>query len=460
MKSQDIEKSIYSKNWDNRVQRPGFLQSKLIVTEAINQKVFLTKNIFIHDKNNIWVNTSALYDLNSYNTLITKLFPMAFKENKNWPLQIYDDLKKTSQKTVKLIKIFQNTNWVKINLKEKLKYLNSYAQVLYDIQKYYSIAVPLTNYCEEQLKVQKIPFLKYAVQYRALDVDKMNYSLSKIKKLKAKVSKKELNKIINHHLANFAWIKTNYNIVEKYSVKEVTKEIQSYIPIFKQAKIPNSPYKYIITGLQVEIYLRNRIKELSQQLWFSYEGLAQELAKNLLIPKSDFLQLSYQEVKEAFKQNTLAISKSKLNARHKGFITGILNGQRIILTGKVVNSFFNFFNKKILQKKSFVSGTTACSGLAKGKVRIIHKISEMGKLKNGEILVTTMTTPDYIVSMKKAGAIVTDEGGLSCHAAIVSRELGIPCIIGTKIATKVLKDGDLIEVNANTGIIRLLKKKA
>jgi pyruvate,water dikinase len=81
-------------------------------------------------------------------------------------------------------------------------------------------------------------------------------------------------------------------------------------------------------------------------------------------------------------------------------------------------------------------------------------------MKRGVILVTSMTSPDYIHAMRIAKAIITDVGGLMSHAAVVSRELGIPCIVNTKIATKVLKDGDLIEVNANTGIIRLLKKKA
>ena len=65
-----------------------------------------------------------------------------------------------------------------------------------------------------------------------------------------------------------------------------------------------------------------------------------------------------------------------------------------------------------------------------------------------------MTSPEYIFVMRKAVAIITDAGGLTCHAAIVSRELGIPCIVGTKIATKIFKTGDLIEVDANTGIIK------
>ncbi len=68
-----------------------------------------------------------------------------------------------------------------------------------------------------------------------------------------------------------------------------------------------------------------------------------------------------------------------------------------------------------------------------------------------------MTDPDFLPAMKKASAIITDEGGITCHAAIVSRELKIPCIIGTRIATKVLKDGDLVEVDANKGIEMVTK---
>lgn len=95
--------------------------------------------------------------------------------------------------------------------------------------------------------------------------------------------------------------------------------------------------------------------------------------------------------------------------------------------------------------------------MVRGIVKILESHKENDKLKKGEILVVSMTTPDFISAMEKAAAIITDEGGITCHAAIISRELGIPCIIGTKIATKVLKDGDYVEVNANTGIITKLK---
>lgn len=83
-------------------------------------------------------------------------------------------------------------------------------------------------------------------------------------------------------------------------------------------------------------------------------------------------------------------------------------------------------------------------------MRILDKVQE------GDVLVTQMTFPSFIVAMKRACAFVTDEGGITCHAAIVAREMQKPCIIGTKIATQVLKDGDAVEVDAENGAVRVI----
>lgn len=106
------------------------------------------------------------------------------------------------------------------------------------------------------------------------------------------------------------------------------------------------------------------------------------------------------------------------------------------------------------QKAREVKGQPACSGKAVGRVRLVLKREDVGRLEEGEVLVSTMTVPDFVPAMKRAAAYVTDEGGITCHAAIVAREFGKPCVIGTKIATKVLKNGDLVEVDATKGIVR------
>ena len=79
------------------------------------------------------------------------------------------------------------------------------------------------------------------------------------------------------------------------------------------------------------------------------------------------------------------------------------------------------------------------------------------EFRKGEILVASQTRPEFVPLMKRAAAIVTDEGGITCHAAVVSRELGIPCIVGTKKATRVLKDGDVVELRLSHGAIRIIQ---
>jgi phosphohistidine swiveling domain-containing protein len=104
------------------------------------------------------------------------------------------------------------------------------------------------------------------------------------------------------------------------------------------------------------------------------------------------------------------------------------------------------------------SGMVACPGKVRGRVCYADtpESENAKKMQKGDILVTSMTRPEFVPLMRLAGAIVTDEGGISSHAAIVSREMNIPCVIGTKIATKVLKDGDMVEVDATSGVVRLL----
>ncbi|MBU4502578.1 MAG: phosphoenolpyruvate synthase [Nanoarchaeota archaeon] len=98
-----------------------------------------------------------------------------------------------------------------------------------------------------------------------------------------------------------------------------------------------------------------------------------------------------------------------------------------------------------------LEGTSASPGAASGTVKMVHGSEDLGKVLKGDILVTRMTNPDMVPTMQRAAAIVTDAGGATCHAAIVSREMGIPCIVGTEKATKLLHEGDIITVDATNG---------
>ncbi len=108
---------------------------------------------------------------------------------------------------------------------------------------------------------------------------------------------------------------------------------------------------------------------------------------------------------------------------------------------------------QLIKLKQILQGQPASFGIGAGKVVKIKTASQINQVKEGDVLVTEMTSPDFVPAMKRASAIVTDKGGQTSHAAIVSRELGIPAVVGTKIATKILKDHQLISVNGSTGTI-------
>lgn len=108
------------------------------------------------------------------------------------------------------------------------------------------------------------------------------------------------------------------------------------------------------------------------------------------------------------------------------------------------------------QDKIILKGIGVSVGVVNGKVRIVEGIKDISSFNEGDILVTEITDPTMVIMMSKAGAIVTDIGGMTSHPAIVSRELGIPCVVNTKEATKVLKDGDLVEVDGEKGTINKL----
>lgn len=112
------------------------------------------------------------------------------------------------------------------------------------------------------------------------------------------------------------------------------------------------------------------------------------------------------------------------------------------------------------EMQTSLSGLTIWPGSITGKAIVMHSKDDIKKIVKGEILVCPMTDPDFMPAIYKASAMVTDQGGVLCHAAIIARELQKPCVVGTKIATQVIKTGDIIEVDATNGIVRILNAKS
>lgn len=180
------------------------------------------------------------------------------------------------------------------------------------------------------------------------------------------------------------------------------------------------------------------------------------LYRKFHINPKDLAMYSFTELKKLIK-NKLRLTTNDLEERKKFRIMVQINGSIGMFYGQDnFEKIKSISQENTYLKTTIISGIVASRGIAKGNVVIVKGIKDIDKVKKGNILVASTTRPDLMVALRRCAAIVTDIGGITSHAAIISRELKIPCIVGTKIATKVLKDGDLVEVDANNGVAKIL----
>jgi len=192
------------------------------------------------------------------------------------------------------------------------------------------------------------------------------------------------------------------------------------------------------------------------------------------IATSKFLPKLYQQISEKENINiellkyalpseiiSLNLDANVLALRQKLYVIECVSGEIRLIAGNeaitYTGDFLNNIKTDIIEDISEFKGSPAFQGKVSGKVVIITNENELVNVKEGDILVSPMTRTSFLSAMERAAAYITDEGGITCHAAITARELKKPCIVGTKIATKVLKNGILVEVDAINGIIKILK---
>lgn len=176
-------------------------------------------------------------------------------------------------------------------------------------------------------------------------------------------------------------------------------------------------------------------------------NLREEKAKSQVLNESEILKLA---------EYSLELEKHYKTPQDIEF--AIDSGEIFIVQTRPITTLHLRQDKKEISGKEILKGIAASPGIGSGVVRIIRDIKDLEKLKKGDVLVTKMTNPDMVIGMQKSAAILTDEGGLTSHASIVSREMGIPAVVGSERATQILKDGQEITVNGFTGKIYLGKQ--
>ncbi|MDB5204656.1 MAG: phosphoenolpyruvate synthase, partial [Candidatus Taylorbacteria bacterium] len=242
-------------------------------------------------------------------------------------------------------------------------------------------------------------------------------------------------------------------------IQELTEEgAQSYLnelkDKYKNRKLDVSKIKKIfkndkVLSSLIDLYVvYANYKEL-KNYWrgmasYKLKFIMSEIAQRLNLSNEQVAFLTYEEIENAllFKKE---IKKEELDNRMKNSVFIYKQDKLYIVNdGNFLERLDIVLNSK---EQTELQGTSAFRGLVRGVVKIVISSNDFKKVNQGDILVTSTTRPDYIKVMEKAGAFVTNEGGMLSHAAILAREMKKPCVIGTKVATKVLKDGDLVEVD-------------
>lgn len=205
--------------------------------------------------------------------------------------------------------------------------------------------------------------------------------------------------------------------------------------------------------------LRLKIEGIFELIDLFVRKVVAEKLKSLNIDPAYARFLTFSEIKKIFTSKH-PININKIKERQKGYV--IIGGKLYVNKSfpgllQDANYNFDFFKRKI---KFFKGQSAYVEETIQGKAFLIFLSHHINNFPEGGILVAPMTAPNFLPAMKKAVAIVTDEGGLTCHAAITARELKKPTLIATKIATKVIKNGDIIKVDTKKGIVEIIKSSS
>ncbi|MBU0649047.1 hypothetical protein KJ969_03030, partial [Patescibacteria group bacterium] len=304
--------------------------------------------------------------------------------------------------------------------------------------------------------------------------------LSRLKILQKIINKKikltniegdeEILNDIRRHQKNFYWIKNNYKKATELdidyfikSIKELSLEDLKKLDFDKTSDIKNKKQKILDPIKSERLNTLSRIADEFAHLhdnrkkWMLiYQAylwkLLSEFAKRKNLNKEQIGWYTPEELEENIK-----LDIEQIKNRKKLTVLLYERGKKSLLTGLAAR---DWKNKLIIENKNIaeLKGMVAYPGKVKGTVKVLSSVREIDKLKQGEILVTSNTTPDYVPAMKKAIAFLTEKGGITSHAAIVSREMRKPCIVGINDISDILKDNDEVEVDADNGVVKILRK--
>jgi phosphohistidine swiveling domain-containing protein len=399
-------------------------------------------------------------------------------KNKRFANKFIKDYKEFDKKTIKLLNKLDKKDFSKISDNELFSILKKTTDMYVENFDFGFIFEPMDfvmptmienhlkakGYTQEEiadmLAIADITFLNREMQ-ELIEIAKSPKQLELLKKhaykyrwlQSAHVGKKEIP---------FSYFKNRLNEIKKKGFNKELKNLKKNILKKKRQILAKKPVdketKQLLKIADIIAPPHDRRKEIFMRVIYTLDTARGEIAKRYGYTKDELSVYQAEDILKLKKGKKLDKKKAREMFKEVVFYADTKRKLWQYYTGKKAREIMKKELHEEFGEIKEIKGMVASLGKAKGAVKIIQGITEMHKMQKGDILVASMTKPQIVPAMRKASAIVTDEGGVTCHAAIVSRELGIPCIIGTKIASRALKDNDLVEVDAEIGVVRILKK--
>lgn len=247
----------------------------------------------------------------------------------------------------------------------------------------------------------------------------------------------------------------NYDtLILDASGQKVADEYKQALEIIK----PKKDFQIIIDQARHHSYVRNRRVEAFFNADYGASFMYAEIANRSHFNPDWIMEISIPEMFASLKGEPMPTDE-EMKRRFTNYAMLVRNSETTLITDpEEIKKLEKEYYVNVVQVEE-IKGKMAClGGIIRGRAKICLDKSEIGKVERGDILVAQFTTPDFVPAMEKAAAIVADQGGLSSHAAIVSRELGVPCVIATTNGTRVIHDNDLLEIDAQTGTVKIIER--
>ena len=392
-------------------------------------------------------------DKKSYGQLTRNIFKIICKDQEH--LKKYEPRKKALLKTAKALATFKEQD----NL---TKLFESYLKASDDFGEYIIGSFAMDEQLQKKLQ-KKFP--------KEFDLITMPYKLTEYQKMEQELISKKPEEIVKE----FCWLNIYSGFEKIYDVeyfKELKKELsnkkikslneqlrknkEEFCKFTETIKDDDWKEKCILMHEYANIK-NDRIDALKKSVFYLtkfYEKLAKKI-KDPDITGRTLINTSHEEIKDIIKGK---INCEEIKKRNKEIIF-YYDHELVIITDEKKIKKIKAQLKEKKRKSNSIKGSVANKGKAIGKAKIITDVRELSKVIKGDIIIARVTDPRYTTYIRKCKGIVTDEGGILSHTAIISRELGIPCIIGTKNATTTFKDNDLVEIDADKGTVRRIKKQ-